>query len=364
MKRVLTVAGLATVAVLGASTLAAAAAGAQGTTSVVGVQVSASGYATGVDDRGDVIGGYNVDNVPHGFIWHAGTFTDLGALPGDNHTDASAVDDRGDVVGDSYAQTDWTTTNAQAFVWHDGAMTALPGPAGENVFAKYINDSGEIVGAEVPGSGQNTVVVWQNGKLSTLPGLGGANTTATGLNRDGEVVGYADTASGGSSAVAWINGKAVALGPGIPVAVNDDGAVLVENSPTDGPFQAYVWSDGKATDLPVGTVASGFNDEGEVVGLYTASNSSPTVGFTWRDGTLTDLGSQSPVAINNRGQILFYVYDNGLFSSSVLDRDGKTVSLLPTAGPSASVGFLSESGLVAGESESAANVTAWQLPNG
>ena len=87
------------------------------------------------------------------------------------------------------------------------------------------------------------------------------------------------------------------------------------------------------------------------------------MGFTWRNGTLTSLGTQDPVAIDNRGQILFYVYDNGLFSSSVLDH-GKTISLLPTSGPSASVGFLSESGLVAGESEFAANVTAWQLPNG
>lgn len=361
MKRVLSVAGLATVGVLGASTLAAAATPAQGTTSVAGVQVSASGWATGVDNGGDVVGGYNVGGVTHGYIWHGGTFTDIGSLPGDDYTNVTGVNDRDYVVG--YAGDETSASPVQAFVWHAGTMTALPGPSGEDVSASYINDAGEIVGTVVPGMGQNNAVVWQNGKLTQLPGLGGTNTMATGLNRWGEVIGYADTASGGSQAVAWINGKAVALGPGIPLAVNDEGAVLVNDAPLDGPAQAYVWDHGKTTELPVGTDAYGFNDRGEVVGLYTATGAPATVGFSWQNGTLTDLGTQNPLAINNRGQILAYTYDNGLFSSDVLNH-GKTIGLLPTTGTSASAAYLSDSGLIAGESEAAANVTAWQLPNG
>ena len=147
----------------------------RGATSVAGVQVSASGYATGANDNGGVVGYVN-----------SGTFPNA----------------------------------AQAFVWHDGAMTGLPGPAGASTSGGFINDRGGIVGTVVPAMGENNAVIWQDGRLTTLPGLGGTNTMATGLNQKGEVVGY---------------------------AVNDYGAVLVENSPLDGPFEAYAWSDGKTT---------------------------------------------------------------------------------------------------------------------
>ena len=359
MKRVLSITGLATAAVLGASTLAAAAT-AQGTTSVAGVQVSASGWATGVNDRGDVIGGYNVDDLAHAFIWHAGALTDLGTLPGDDYAEATAVDNHGDVVG--YSSTDTFPNTPQAFVWHNGAMTDL-GPSGESSMADYINDNGQIVGTVTDAAGNASAVVWQNGKMTTLPGLGGSYTDPTGLNDRGEVVGYAGTASGQSEAVAWINGKVVDLGPGVPLAVNDGGQVIVNaQTPSDSADYAYVWNHGKTTDLPVGTDASGFNDEGQVVGSYAAGGTGTSEGFVWQNGTLTSLATDNPVAINDKGQILAYIYDNGLFESVVLDH-GKTISLLPTSGESASVGYLSDSGLIAGESEAAANVTSWQLPN-
>ncbi|HWG27715.1 hypothetical protein [Actinospica sp.] len=360
MKRALSITGLATAAVLGASTLAAAATPAQGTTSVAGVQVSASGWATAVNDRGDVIGGYNVNNLAHAFIWHAGTITDLGELPGADYADATAVDNHGDVVG--YSSTDTFPNTPQAFVWHNGTMTDL-GPSGESSIASYINDHGRIVGTVTSSAGNASAVMWQNGKMTTLPGLGGTYTDPTGLNQKGEVIGYAGTASGGSEAVAWINGKVVDLGPGVPLAVNDSGQVLVNaETPSGSAIYAYVWDHGKTTDLPVGTDANGFNDEGQVVGYYAAGGTGSNEGFLWQDGTLTTLGADQPVAINDRGQMLAYVYDNGVFASLVLDH-GKTINLLPTSGESASAGYISDSGLIAGETEAAANVTAWQLPN-
>jgi probable HAF family extracellular repeat protein len=361
MKRVLPVVGLAAAAVLGASTMAAAATAAGGTTSAVaGVQVLASGWATAVDGRGDVVGDYQVNSLTDAFIWHAGTFTDLGALPGDDTTEATAVNDHGEVVG--YSSTDTFPATPQAFVWRNGTMTDL-GPSGESSVAGYLNDSGQIVGTVTSSSGDTSAVVWQNGTMTTLPGLGGAYTDPTGLNDRGEVVGYAGTASGQSEAVAWINGKIVELGSGIPLAVNDGGQVLVNAENASGSaLQAYVWNHGTTTELPVGTDANGFNAEGQVVGYYAAGGTGSNVGFVWRDGTLTTLGTYSPVAINDRGQILAYVDDNGLFDSVVLDH-GDTISLTPTDGDSAGVGYLSNSGLVAGESEAVANVTAWQLPN-
>lgn len=363
MKRVLPVVGLAAAAILGASTMAAAAtapSGASTTSAVAGVQVSASGWATAVNDRGDVIGDYAAGNLTDAFIWHAGTFTGLGALPGDDTTEATAVNDDGEVVG--YSSTDTFPATPQAFVWRDGTMTDL-GPSGESSAADYINDAGRIVGTVTSASGETSAVVWQNGAMTTLPGLGGSYTYPTGLNDEGEVVGYAGTASGQTEAVAWIDGRIVELGSGIPLAVDDSGQVLVNAENAAGSsLQAYVWNHGHPTDLPVGTDATGFNDEGQVVGYYAAGGTGSNVGFVWRDGTLTTLGAYSPVAINDRGQILAYVDDNGLFDSVVLDH-GDTISLAPTGGDSASVGYLSNSGLIAGESEAVANVTAWQLPN-
>lgn len=358
MNRALLVVGTAAAMALGASTVASAATAKQGTTSVAGVEVGPqSSWPTGQDNRGDVVGAYTSASGTRGYVWRGGAYTDLGVLNGGDYTYATGVNDGGEVVG--YSGDFAASTGVQAFAWRDGTMTELPGLGG-NSFASQINDSGLIDGAAATSSGQSYAVLWRDGKLTELPGLGGSSSGPVAMNAAGQVAGYSSTASGDEDAVLWTDGKITDLGPGQVLALNDRGEVLVQVSPATGPSYVFLWDDGKKTDLPAGAFANGLNDQGQVVGDYTPAGATTQDGFVWQRGTLTDLGTEDPVAINDRGQILAVTDANGLYDSVVLDH-GATITLTPTSGTSATPAFISDSGWVAGETEATASATAWQL---
>jgi probable HAF family extracellular repeat protein len=358
MNRALLVVGTAAAMAVGASTVASAATAQQGTTSVAGVQVGPqASWVTGLDDRGDVVGAYTAASGTRGYVWRGGAFTDLGVLNSGNYTYATSVNDSGEVVG--YSGDFAASTGVQAFAWHDGTMTELANLGG-NSFASQINDSGLIDGAAATASGQSYAVLWRDGKLTELPGLGGTYSGPVAMNQAGQVAGYSATASGGEDAVLWTDGEITDLGPGQVIALNDLGEVLVQVSPVTGPAYLYLWDRGTRIDLPAGVTADDLNDQGQVVGTYTPAGAATQDGFVWQRGTLTDLGTENPVAINDRGQILAVTDDNGRYGSVVLDH-GVTITLTPTSGPSATPALISDGGWVAGTTEATASATAWQL---
>jgi probable HAF family extracellular repeat protein len=358
MNRALFVVGTAAAMAVGASTAASAATTQQGTASVAGVQVGPqSSWVTGLDNRGDVVGAYTAASGTRGYVWRGGVFTDLGVLNGGNYTYTTSVNDGGEVVG--YSGDFAASTGVQAFVWRDGTMTELAGLGG-NSLASQINDSGLIDGAAATASGQSYAVLWRNGKLTELPGLGGTSSGPVAMNAAGQVAGYSDTAAGDQDAVLWTNGKITDLGPGQVIALSGRGEVLVQVSPVTGPAYVYLWDNGTKIDLPAGVTANDLNDQGQVVGTYTPAGASTQDGFVWQRGTLTDLGTENPVAINDRGQILAVTDDNGLYDTVVLDH-GVTITLTPTSGTSATPALISDGGWVAGETEATASATAWQL---
>jgi probable HAF family extracellular repeat protein/YD repeat-containing protein len=355
MNRVLLAVGTAVAIALGATTAASAVTA----SSVAGVQIAAP-YSSpiGVNDRGDVIGNYSTNT---GFFWHAGKLTNLGFLPGAAYAYASAINASGAVAGYSGASSS-TGSWSHAYVWRDGKMTALP-DLGSSGFADAINDGGTVAGTVYDASGNVLAAEWKDGKLTTLPGLGGSFSEAAKISDTGLVVGQSADASASDHAVVWENGKVVDLGLGNPVAVNDRGQVLVNATPASGPWYAFIWDHGKETVLPAGTNAVGLNNEGQVVGYVQLSGTSTSDGFLWRSGTLTDLGLEQPTAINDRGQVVEYLYDNGVFDYQVRNADGSTIKLVPTTGTSASATLINDKGLVAGYTEDTVAATVWQLPN-
>ncbi len=127
--------------------------------------------ATGLDDRGDVIGTMQTDvesqdtdsmDEVHGFLWQAGKLTDLGTLPGCTYTQPTGINSHGQVVGDSFVlHTDQnlpggatgysrqgSTSSGDVFLWQNGTMTDLQKlvPAGWRLdSAIAINDRGDIL---------------------------------------------------------------------------------------------------------------------------------------------------------------------------------------------------------------------------
>ena len=109
------------------------------------------GQAT--NDNGQVVG-FGLMEGPelatHGFIWSAGTMTDIGTLPGFSRSFALGINDRGTVAG--YCTTFEGQTNVhRAFIWQSGQMIDLNDLLssefeGTIIRARAINNRGQITG--------------------------------------------------------------------------------------------------------------------------------------------------------------------------------------------------------------------------
>jgi probable HAF family extracellular repeat protein len=110
----------------------------------------ATNVAIAINNQGQVVGNSDLvvggsDLGVHAFLWEEGSgMQDLGTLPGDVQSNASAINDSGEVVGLSYD----SAGNYRSFHWQGGVMTdisALPAVSRLlGVSANDINFRGEI----------------------------------------------------------------------------------------------------------------------------------------------------------------------------------------------------------------------------
>jgi probable HAF family extracellular repeat protein len=112
--------------------------------------------ASGINDRGQVVGGYHTGAVvapTHAFITGPDGvgMTDLGTLGGDSV--AYGINDSGQVVGDFKTDKGWPP---HAFITGpDGAgMTDLGALGGDFSTASGINDAGQVIGLSSTDNGQ------------------------------------------------------------------------------------------------------------------------------------------------------------------------------------------------------------------
>ena len=125
-----------------------------------------SSVAYGVNDAGDVVGSAGVDllsgdvSPDQAFVYHDGTFTNLGGLPGRPASEADAINNAGQIVGAASSQAAADGVSSRAFLYQDGAMVALDtlDPAGSPFasldVATDINDVGQIVGSGTLADGE------------------------------------------------------------------------------------------------------------------------------------------------------------------------------------------------------------------
>jgi probable HAF family extracellular repeat protein len=171
----------------------------------LGTLGGAFGYASGLNNRGQVVGFSDLegDLTNHAFIWDRGVLTDIGTLGGDNSS-AFWINDAGQVVGNA----DLPDGTHHGFVWSNGMMTdigTLGGDPCSNAF--YINARGQVVGTTADCHG--TILhsfVWQNGTFTdlgaqVLPGSDFATIEPRGINDMGEIVGNGTLLNGDVHAV-------------------------------------------------------------------------------------------------------------------------------------------------------------------
>jgi probable HAF family extracellular repeat protein len=330
--------------------------------------------AVGLNDFG-VVGGASLlpdESAQHAVLWQRGQIVDIGVpgLRGPNSA-AYSVNLRGHASG--AAETDTVDPNGEdfcgygthlicrAFVWKDGAATALPNLGGNNSEAGEINDRGVVAGnaenaivdSTCPSPKiqvlQEKPVIWENGAIRELPTRSGDPDGWTfGINDRDQVVGASGVCATinedtgvyilSRHALLWNQGRVDELeslggtgkiGPGnVGLEINEWGQVAGASTLRgDTNFHATLWDarriphDLNVLDGDANSAGLGINDRGEVVGVSFDSSGDPRA-FLYHEGQMNDLNSLVPAdsplyllfahGINSLGQIAgFGVDSNG-----------------------------------------------------
>ena len=186
----------------------------EGTTRFLGTLPGrGSSEATGINERGEIIGtSYVLDNR-HGFveqrreqafIWKNGTMRAL-LLPGDDISWVHAINDRSQAIGTSCAESSEHPAFfvCRGFLWDNGTMRDL-----RRFFPQVINNRGQMLGSDDPA--HNVLqFLWDGGRITKVEELGLRH--ATDINDSGDIVGIVETAEGARAAL-WHDGTLTNLG--------------------------------------------------------------------------------------------------------------------------------------------------------
>jgi probable HAF family extracellular repeat protein len=280
--------------------------------------------ASGINNSGQVIGtsleatGGNV----HAFLYNNGNMLDLGTLPNDNDSVATAVNAGGEATGYSDTQ----SSPGDAFLYSAGGLASLGTLGGPGSYGFAINDTGEVVGISETAAEVNHAFLYNGtmNDLGTLPG--GTYSYAYGINGSGQVVGTSSIGSGEPEyAFLYNNGVMQNLGtvPGgsgsVAMAINATGQIIGAAYLSDNTV-AFLYSDGVMQDLGIlpgfaQSYATAINSQSQIVGSSCNVNETSSCHpFLYSGGNLTDLNTLLPpgsdwtlsgaYGINDSGQIV------------------------------------------------------------
>jgi len=306
--------------------------------------------ATGINATSQVVG--TSVEIGHGYqalAWTPATTIDLEPLSPATWTFAEAINGSGQVVGRSQ---NMATRESSAFLWQNGQVIALGGPAGHHYRAAWdINEAGQIVGSSGESEITARAALWQDGELILLASLPGhTRSTALAINEAGQIVGVSSSGMDERiHAVLWQDGDAIDLGvtqgalSSGAADINGAGQVVGWTRDTaTGTGNAVRWDDGRMTVLPSlpgsrSAEAAAINEAGQVAG-HTLDQDGHSHAVLWEAGTAVDLGvlpgheSASAADINESGQIVGVSRAPGEKHTKAVIWDHGQVSTLPWSG--------------------------------
>jgi probable HAF family extracellular repeat protein len=284
-------------------------------------------FPVAINNRGQIAGTFSFPNSNgHAFLYQKGIMTDLGTLPGDNSSAATAINNIGNVVGSSDNPL-LPGAPVHAFLYNGKKMIDVG--TGGNVSG--INNSGDMIGGWVSHSGTAFNFVFKNGgiqDLGTFPT--DWSYSVGGINDAGEVAGFVSIPGGAANAFTYRNRTRRNIGNFQPTAINDHGQ-MVGFTPNE---QAVFYSAGHLLNLGTlpGTVqsqAASINNREEIVGFCSTNSHSQTIPFLFLGSqmfALTDLLVPNSgwtigavFGINDSGQIIGQGIFNGTGHGFVLN---------------------------------------------
>lgn len=285
-----------------------------------------------LNNQGQVVGFTYSEAGPYAFLYSDGAMTALGTLGG-NISGALDINDSGQIVG-------WSETASGAihgFTYSNGSMLDFGG-----VQISAINNSGQLLLVNADGD----VSIYTGGDTVGISGVSGSDYYASALNNLGQVVGNELLAGGVWRALLYFNGEQIELGTlggtgGEAYDINDAMQIVGQADAEDGMKHAFLFQSGIMIDLGTlggSSLAHGINNSGLIVGdAVDADGVSRAVLFS--DGAVLDLnalivdGDDTLLSfargINDAGQII------------ALGADGRTYLLNPVPLPAAAGLFAS-----------------------
>jgi probable HAF family extracellular repeat protein len=218
-----------------------------------------------INDDGDVVGGSqlagDVGNDVHAFRYHDGVLEDIGATLGLRNV-ATGINNRGEIVG-------WTGEPFQRhpFLYRDGMLNVLDVP--NDASTRGINARGDFpINLLVPHAQDGfQVLLYSQGQVAPLVNINNSSAQAAGINARGEVLGTA----AGHMFIAWRGGITYlqlpqTITPDFAVAINARGdALFVGSILSDNQPHSFLYSHDSVSDLG-SFFGSALNDRGDVVG--------------------------------------------------------------------------------------------------
>jgi uncharacterized membrane protein len=149
--------------------------------------------AMGVNDLGDIVGSFNGNGSNLGFLLHNGKLTII-SFPGANGgTTAVSINNSGVVVG-TYLLFDDDIPHG--FMWKNGNFTNITAPDGSTATPTKINNNGDIVGTFVDPNGIERGFSLDKGRFTAISHPNTTDTKIFGLNNFDNILGIFSTSAG------------------------------------------------------------------------------------------------------------------------------------------------------------------------
>ena len=255
-----------------------------------------------INDHGQALFEYTaLDNRLHVGFFDGARVIDVNP-PNADVTTIGALNDRGMVAAQTRVAVDQVPAPFAPLRWTAGSgrtMLARLNPEGDS-FTTDINNRGEIVGSARtgPGDAPFRAVRWtaQNRLMLLQAPAGYSHTFAGVINEHDVTAGSGNDAAGNTTVLLWdAAGRVSILGAlgarsAAPVDINDRGEIVGLLNQPDPDFQSFLYTPGKPT-LRIGaaTVATAFNQAGEVAGRIVRENEENHAFYFSRKRGLVDL---------------------------------------------------------------------------